>query len=112
MRRGYLIAVAAATLALAVPAPAGAASCTWPKGLYTANAEYEYATYLYYGQTQNSLSAFLYALRNPSDTRTLQTTFSNLVKGGGSRTATYLTATENYAGRAATAIAEDPPRCG
>ena len=66
MRRGISIVALAATAGLAVPALASA-QCSLPKGIYTANAEYQYATDLFSGQVQSSLAQLLAAARNPAD---------------------------------------------
>lgn len=113
MRRGTLVAGLTAATLLAGVAPAGAAprSCTLPKGVYTADAQFQYATYLFTGEASDSLSALGGSLAHPSDRPRMERALANVSRGNGSRTLAYAGATARYAGAVSIALATEPPTC-
>jgi hypothetical protein len=115
MRRSRGLIAGALAYAAIVATPAAAASpraCTFPKGWYTAQAEYQYATYLFTGQAGDSVTQAAGALGAPQNSGALQAALTNLTTGNANRTATYAGATQEFAVRVVQATAQDPPRCG
>ncbi len=110
MRRGHFAIAAAVAAALAVPSVA-AADCTLPKGVYTANAEYEYQTYLFEGQAETSVGNLASALGTPSDKRRLEEALADVSRGNASRGTVFAGATGTYVAAVATALAAEPPTC-
>lgn len=95
----------------AVPATAaGRSACTFPKGWYTAQAEYQYAVGLYTGQTGDSLTQTLSALRSQNQTA-IEAALVNLTTGNANRAATFATATETFVTKALDALSKEPPNC-
>lgn len=108
MRRG-LFAIAAVA-ALAVPSVASA-DCTLPKGVYTANAEFQYQTYLFEGQSEASVANLVSALGTPTDKRRLEEAIADVSRGNAARGTTFAGASAAYVAAVSTALANDPPQC-
>jgi len=108
MRLGSLIAMTAAGIALLTPATAAAqGQCLPPKGVYTAQAEFANATYLFSGQLLDSVAALSTARDRPAQEQAVR----NLVIGNLTRGATYAGATEQYVLKVTTAMLTEPPQC-
>jgi hypothetical protein len=85
-------------------------ACTFPKGWYTAQAEYQYAVSLYAGQTGDSVAQAASALQSQNQAA-ITAALVNLTSGNANRAATFATATQTFVTKSLDAFAKEPPSC-